>query len=232
MNKHDILKQIKRIATENGGKPPGRKLFENETGARESDWRGRYWAKWNDAIREAGLEPNEKTLAFEDDFLLEHLITLIRELGNFPTSSELRLKRSNDPAFPSDTTYRKFGGMQLLISKVLAYCIGRPEYADVLAICKSAIKEEAIDHEEDGAEYDTETQIGYVYLGKSGKHYKIGRSAAPGQRERQLALLLPEIYVELHRIATDDPVGIERYWHERLASKWKNGEFFLLYRAD
>jgi len=74
--------------------------------------------------------------------------------------------------------------------------------------------------------------IEYVYLLKVGKYYKIGRSNAPGRREYELAIQLPERGVTVHTIKTDDPVGIERYWHERFAERRKNGEWFELRRED
>ena len=67
---------------------------------------------------------------------------------------------------------------------------------------------------------------------KSGRHYKIGHTVDVGRRRYELAIQLPEAVSEEHVIRTDDPVGIERYWHDRFASRRKNGEWFELTRAD
>ncbi|HYU69444.1 MAG TPA: GIY-YIG nuclease family protein, partial [Burkholderiales bacterium] len=77
-----------------------------------------------------------------------------------------------------------------------------------------------------------EGEIGFVYLMKSGRFYKIGRSNATGRREREVALQLPEKTKTVHVIRTDDPVGIEAYWHKRFELKHKNGEWFDLDAAD
>ena len=67
---------------------------------------------------------------------------------------------------------------------------------------------------------------------KSGRYYKIGRSNAAGRREYELAIQLPEKLKTIHSIRTDDPPGIERYWHRRFETKRKNGEWFDLNPLD
>lgn len=74
--------------------------------------------------------------------------------------------------------------------------------------------------------------VGFVYLMKSGRFYKVGRSNSTGRREYELALQLPEKATTVHTIRTDDPIGIEEYWHKRFDSKRKNGEWFALEASD
>lgn len=74
--------------------------------------------------------------------------------------------------------------------------------------------------------------MGAVYLLKSGRHYKIGRSNSADRRERELQIQLSERATRVHVINTDDPGGIERYWHQRFADRRKNGEWFELTGND
>jgi hypothetical protein len=84
MTKGQILAEIRRAAVENGGKPVGRLRFTTETGIRESDWRGIHWVRWNQALAEAGFEPNQLTTGLSDDDKLDLLVGVGQGIGPFP----------------------------------------------------------------------------------------------------------------------------------------------------
>jgi hypothetical protein len=89
MNKEYILKEIDRTAKENNGTPLGQARFAKETGISVRDWWGKYWARWGDALIEAGYSPNKLQAAYDENWLIEQVISLIREIGRFPSSAEL-----------------------------------------------------------------------------------------------------------------------------------------------
>ena len=133
MERDQILKEIRRTAAANNGVPLGRARFEAETGIRESAWSGRYWVRWNDALVEAGFQPNafgRERLA--DDDVLESLVSEIRRLGRMPTQPELRMRRREDRAFPSPGVFERFGSKSALARRVADFCGTREEYQDVL----------------------------------------------------------------------------------------------------
>ena len=228
MKRSHILAEIRRLALANGGKPLGRVNFEKETGIRERDWLGKHWASWGDACEEAGFEPNKLNKAFSDEYLLEKLAGFVHELGSFPTSPQLNLKARSDADFPSRNTFSRFGRKAQVAAALLEFCNTRDDLDDVAAICTPlASRADPPDETPLG-----ESELGSVYLMKSGRYYKIGRSNSVGRREYEIALQLPEKVEVIHVITTDDPVGIERYWHQRFADRRKNGEWFALTRAD
>ncbi len=229
MTKNHIIKEIQRTAANNGGKPLGRLKFTTETGIREADWRGRYWARWNDAVREAGFEPNKLTEAYEDETLLQRFTDLAEELGRVPVVSELQLKARKDKTFPTSKVFERFGSKRNLLVRVLERLRKMDSASPLILLLESAIGPEAPLDEDAGS---TEILIGSVYLLKSGRYFKVGRSNAAGRREREIALQLPDKAAMVHVIQTDDPVGIEAYWHSRFADRRKNGEWFELKAAD
>ena len=67
---------------------------------------------------------------------------------------------------------------------------------------------------------------------KSGRYYKIGRSSFVEKRNYEIGIKLPEELKIIHKIKTDDPFGIEAYWHKRFEDKRKGGEWFDLSSSD
>lgn len=228
MTRDFIISEMQRVAVDLG-RAPGRREFLNASGIKESDWMGRFWARWGDALEAAGLKPNELQTSFSDEHLLESLARLTRDLGKFPTNPEMRLARRTDSTFPNDKTFRRFGNREGLVSRLLQFCRSRSEYDDVSALCPVATSTDEAALEGRTKPNDV---FGFVYLLKSGRFHKIGRSNAAGRRERELAIQLPDKAQNVHVIATDDPIGIEKYWHDRFASRRKNGEWFELTADD
>jgi hypothetical protein len=144
----------------------------------------------------------------------------------------MRMTRRADGMFANDKVFlNRFGSRAELITALSAFCRDKPEFADVGAICETteARLRSSAATPDDSAEVGT---IGFVYLLKSGRYCKIGPSNAVGRRERELAIQLAEKSSVVHSIKTDDPAGIEDYWHRRFSVRRKNGEWFALESAD
>lgn len=225
MNKQYIISEIKRTAEENGSVPLGKDRFQKETGIKLSDWYGKFWVRWGDALFEAGYQPNTFKGSYNDEYVIEKLISLIRELGHYPVAGELRIKARNDKDFPSHNVFSRVGRKTELAQKVINYCSKRNDFNDVIKICKPIVKTQK--QEPEVSEKDT-FSIGNVYLMKSGRYYKLGRSNSVERRKYDIGIKLPEDLTIVHTIKTDDPSGIEAYWHKRFEEKRKGGEWFDL----
>lgn len=230
MTRDEILAEIRRTTAENGGVPLGRDRFENATGIKEHElWQ--YWPRFGDALREAGFEPNALQAAYSDEHLIEKLIALIRELGKFPTTPEMRVKRHSDREFPSKGVFQRFGTKSEFAAKVLHYCDGKAEYADVAEICRPIA---AVGFSElDDISESRDVKFGFVYLikGHPGE-YKIGHTNIVDRRAAELGATFPVEQQLVHTIKTDDPVGVEAYWHRRFEDKRMKGEWFRLKPGD
>jgi hypothetical protein len=234
VTKEEILQQIRRIASENAGSAPGTQTFYRETGCKRDDWYGKYWVRWSDALKEAGLTPNQMQEAYEEEFLIEKLIGLAKELGHFPIDGEIKMKVGQDKAFPWPQTFvERLGGKNQRLAKVIDYCQRKGGYEQVIRMCELAMPGKVVGTASESETVPTSVdRIGIVYLIKAGRYYKIGKTQSIGRREYDLAIQLAEKPTTIHVIKTDDPDGVENYWHRRFAAKRKNGEWFDLSSAD
>lgn len=225
--KERIIAEIRRTAEENGGAPLGQDTFVEATGIGTSRWRGKYWRSWSDALREAGFAPNVSKERHDREALVLALTKLSAKLGRFPTQADVMLEKRSDPAFPSMSSFDKHLGKRGdMIEAVRSYATEHAEFRGVLSTLPEP--------ETDGTNGDEgpEAADGAVYMLKLGRHYKIGKSFRVPQRHREIAIELPEKPDVIHVITTDDPSGIETYWHTRFAEKRTNGEWFALTRED
>ena len=187
MDKHHILEEIKRIAKSNNGLPPGREKFQRETGIKMSAWYPDYWLRWSDALVEAGFVPNKMQEAYTANEVLEKYAGFMRELGRFPVEGELRRKAKQDTSFPSHNVFGRFGGKKRLAARILNFCQSQGGWDDVLSVCNGLADSkdeptiaEKLDESSSGA------VLGSIYLIKSGRYYKIGRTISVGRREYEL----------------------------------------------
>jgi hypothetical protein len=225
-SKEHIIAEIQRTAAENGGAPLGQDTFRAVTGIVESHWRGKYWRNWSEAVQAAGLEPNVPTKPHGREMLVLAFTKLAAKLGRFPTQADASLEKRADPKFPTMNAFdRHIGRRADLIEAVRAYATEHAEYRSVLSLLPEPEQAES----SPGA---TEGVDGAVYMLKLGRRYKIGKSFRVPQRHREIAIELPEKPDVVHVITTDDPTGIEAYWHKRFADKNTNGEWFALTTDD
>ena len=229
MDKDEIISEIIRTAEENGGVPLGRNRFHKVTNVNSSDWYGKYWSKWNDAVREEGYEPNRMNSAFDSIFLLQKYSELVNELGRVPTAPELRMKARNDESFPSQNTFARFGSKKQLVGHLVEFSKSHKEFSHLTELLEKTPHELPSDVQDETTATD---QTGYVYLMQFGTEYKIGTSSNVDRRFRELKTQMPYEGKVIHTIETGDPEGIEAYWHGYFSEKRLKGEWFKLSASD
>jgi hypothetical protein len=234
MTKERILSEIKRTAAANGGVPLGIDRFREATGIRKEDWYGVFWVRWSDAQVEAGFDRNQfGAPAFDDEWVVGRIATYIRELGHFPVKAELKMRKLHVREFPNIVTIRRrLGAKAEIVNKILEYCRANDGWDDVIAICMTLQVALPAHTQSASTTGDSPPEVGHVYLLKHGKAYKIGRSTEVSRRYKEIRTQMPYKTEEIHVIETDDPAGIEAYWHNRFMDKRLEGEWFELSAAD
>lgn len=228
MSPEEVTSEIQRLARENGDKPLGEKLFLASTGLSRSALWSAGFASYSDALVAAGFGKNKLNPASDPQIVLASLMELIRGIGRFPTKGHIKAARAKDKSFPSYEAFVTVAGgtFSNLPRVALAFCQanGISDISHLIPQSKASVGPEA--------KSVSRAVTGYVYLLKHGQHYKIGRSNDTARRRREISLLLPEELEHVHVIETDDPQGIEAYWHRRFASKRMRGEWFALDTDD
>ena len=208
------------------GRVVGETVFARETGFSAYYWRGGYWRSWSALQSDAGHTPNKPTPKTPEDELLSQFAELALELGSIPTQADLTMKHRENPSFPEKGVFSRWGNRDELLEKVAQYCEDKERYEAVLALLTQSTSKVQ------GQRLESLQVKGFVYLLRSGKNYKLGRTNAIGRRLRELAIQLPQKPDTVHVIETDDPEGIEQYWHRRFAEKRQGGEWFTLTADD
>jgi hypothetical protein len=219
-----VVSEIRSIVAATG-KVPGWRAFETETGILSREWQGKIWARWSDALKEAGFEPNALTKKYESDQILQYVVTCCEALGRFPSNSDLRLFAHQNPGNLSDATvHNHYPRRALLVDALREFLKDEPSQLHILEMLPAVSP----------AKKDSPSVLngGHVYLLKAGEYYKIGQSSDLERRVKSINIALPDKATLEHAISTDDPPGIEAYWHRRFADRRANGEWFKLSKAD
>lgn len=130
--------------------------------------------------------------------------------------------------FPAATTIQRLGAKAQVASDLVAHLKGQEEWTGVVAVCELLIKATGRSKRAVASDADH----GFVYLIQSGKRYKIGATNDLGTRSKAIGVQMPDPIKTVHFIRTDDPFGIEAYWHNRFKLKRTNGEWYDLARED
>ncbi len=241
----EILAKIRKMAERKGGQPPGSRLFRRETGISPRAWNGDYWMCWSDAVREAGFKPNTPRKAYSHQYLMRCLADIARERGRFPTAAAIDYRHRRDASCPCAQVFSRRARKPQLVNLLWEFCRRRRGYQDVAELCEQELQ--AAKHTQrqratrqfrrcgfvkqpaNAAEWNI---IGVVYLLKCARQYKIGHTHNLKRRQREIAAQNLGKIKFIHSIQTDDPAGLEAYWHKRFRDRRIKGEWFQLTRDD
>src|SRR3990172_9399816 len=149
--------------------------------------------------RAAGDEPHKFGIPGRSpDEFFQIYGNVIRDLKEVPTRAEWK-RRKAKPTADSYLRKLKVSWRQMPFA-FQEWAIKQSGWEDVIQICKTHcmnLKQDPDESEE------SLPSVGYVYLMKSGKHYKIGKTNSVGRRQYELGTKLPEEAKTIHFIETD-----------------------------
>jgi hypothetical protein len=124
----DVLAAIKEVAS-SLGRPPSRAEFVSRSGITEYHVL-KHFSAWNEAVRAAGLEPDETNVRVDDAALLADWATLVRKHRRIPTRHQYRREGRYSPGVFD----RHFGPWSTIPAAFRRFALEQPEWADVLAL--------------------------------------------------------------------------------------------------
>src|SRR5438445_9737736 len=133
--KQHILDSIRAIARRLGRAPTHAEFFSC---ARNSKYAvSRFFPKWNDAVRAAGLKPRKpgRQLQVEDNKLLRDWGETVRKKRALPSRRAYLLEGKYDPR----TMEKRFGGWSSVPLAFRKFAKGKREWADVVALLPAPV---------------------------------------------------------------------------------------------
>jgi len=227
MTKEEAIHLIRNLAASGGGKVSFRSFIE-EAGIPGQRLRKEPWFQgWNLLLQELGLTTSRFLVdRIADEDAATAIAELILRLRHWPTEDEFVRDKKGNPTFPDVSIVRrvkKSGKLRLLLEQYQP----RDESTAIIRTIAEGLP--AAD-ENEPTDNDISVRVrGFVYMLKCAQRYKIGFTNSPIRRFREVRIELPDETIQVHTIETDDPKGIEDYWHRRFASKRiRNSEWFEL----
>lgn len=182
--RNNVLAEIKRLTQRDGGQVPGQRAFQMETGISIGSWKGRFWSNWSEAVSEAGFSPNQAPAKKDDTEIIEILAEAVRHFEHFPSLAKLSVFLHARPGAPSLRTikdrYPQKNDMIVALFEHARIDAAYFKLTQFLSMPPSATS----DSHKRNAE-------GFVYLLKSGSHFKIGRSETLERRIKEIVSLCP-----------------------------------------
>ncbi len=220
MDRENVIAMVQHTATGNGGKPLGEKTFYTQTGLTEAALLRAGFPGYGTAVEAAGYQRNTFQQAYSDDQMFEPLAKLTRQLARFPKRRERQVERRQNSFFPGEASCSRRAKQEPLEIALLNWCRSQESFNDVAEILESAISTPA--NLEGVPKHPRKVVNGYVYLmryGAHGKDFKIGFTDNVARREAQIDMMSPSDVRVVWKIETDDPKGIEEYWHKRFKDR-------------
>lgn len=183
MNRDQFIQRIRELAAERGDHIGFRECLK-EVGLSEGWLRGQPWFNgWNKLLTDLGLqtrrfEPPQRNAADS----VATLVDLVRRLGRWPTEDELRRERASNKAIASTAYIRKLRRSGELAALLAPYAEADPTNQTLRTLIADASRPE----ESEIVTSSKDRVQGYVYMLRSGRKYKIGKSTDPSRRFREI----------------------------------------------